>query len=232
MKLYMVRFALKFAFLSLLLAPGAYAADIIEVCEYHGGELNARSGQTWLGLFPKGNGQFETRATKVKVSMVRDEIEDDTPGAKTGKKVTINDKIEPLALISGVDTLKPGKVVTCTLNKKEHLDINQQLKLRLGTVESQLIVTGKVKEKDYRTNYKITLQTGGVKQTIVSHSQIGADTAPSLLWAGDLDGDGKLDLIMDTTNDYNARILTLFLSSKAKAGSLVKWVASHQSTGC
>ncbi len=228
----MLRFAFSLACLSLLIAPKVLAADIVEVSEYHGGELNATSGQTWLGLFPKGNGHFETRFTKVKISTIRDEIVDETPTAKTGRKVTVNDKVEPLFLISGIKSLTPRNVVTCAVNKKEHLDINQQLKLKLGNTESKLIITGKVKEKEYRTNYVITLQTGQIKQTLLHHNQIGAYSAPSLLWAGDLDGDGKLDLIMDTTNDYNARIVTLYLSSKAKAGTLVKWMVSHQSTGC
>ena len=44
---------------------------------------------------------------------------------------------------------------------------------------------------------------------------LGDDASPTLLFAGDLDRDGKLDLIFDTTDHYNVRRPTLFLSSQA-----------------
>ena len=53
-----------------------------------------------------------------------------------------------------------------------------------------------------------------------------------LKFAGDLDGDGKLDLLIDTTHHYNLSEPTLFLSSQAKDGELVHNVASFRTTGC
>ena len=41
------------------------------------------------------------------------------------------------------------------------------------------------------------------------------DASPRLLFAGDIDRDGKLDLIVDTTDHYNKSRPTLFLSSPA-----------------
>lgn len=71
-----------------------------------------------------------------------------------------------------------------------------------------------------------------MKQTVYERKEVADSSFPSLLWAGDLDGDGKLDLIMDTTDNYNVRNVTLFLSTKAKPGKLVEKVVSHESTGC
>lgn len=55
---------------------------------------------------------------------------------------------------------------------------------------------------------------------------------PTLLWAGDLDRDGGLDLLLNPNYHYNVGATTLFLSSQATGGELVKRVASFIATGC
>ncbi|MCC7531413.1 MAG: hypothetical protein IT342_23120 [Candidatus Melainabacteria bacterium] len=216
----------------ILVASSAIAADIIEVTVYHNGELNSTTGKTWLGLFPAKGGQFELREAKVSVSLVNDPIADNSPKEKTGRKVTVAGTAEPLVVIAGVSALKPGKVVTSTVNMKERFDVGEKLKLNVGTRESTFTVTGVKKNAEWRIGYKVVLESGGIKQTIYEREQVADSSFPSLLWAGDLDGDQKIDLIMDTTDNYNVRNLTLFLSSKAKPGKLVEQVATHMSTGC
>lgn len=59
------------------------------------------------------------------------------------------------------------------------------------------------------------------------------DEAPlSLLFAGDLDGDGRLDLILDLSPHYNVRRPTLLLSRPAAPGDLLQAAAAHEATGC
>ncbi|MBX9951258.1 MAG: hypothetical protein K2Y39_18970 [Candidatus Obscuribacterales bacterium] len=215
-----------------LVASAAFAADIIEVTDYHGEELHAKSGSTWMGLFPTKAGQFELRPTKVNIAIVRDEITDDPAGPKTGKKVTAAGKVAPLFLLDGVPALKAGKVSTSKTYQKEHPDIGFKTKLNVGAKESTLTVSGTKKDSEWRNQYKIVLETEGVKQTVYERKEVSDSSFPSLLWAGDLDGDGKLDLIMDMTNNYNVRDVTLFLSTKAKQGKLVEKIVSHVSTGC
>ena len=50
----------------------------------------------------------------------------------------------------------------------------------------------------------------------------------SLEWAGDLDQDGKPDLIMTLAQKYSSLPNVPFLSSKAGAGELVKQVAEYR----
>ncbi len=50
----------------------------------------------------------------------------------------------------------------------------------------------------------------------------------SLEWAGDLDQDGKPDLIMILTQKYSSLPTFLFLSSKADLGELLKRVAEYR----
>ena len=57
------------------------------------------------------------------------------------------------------------------------------------------------------------------------------DTGPALLWAGDLDRDGKLDLLYDLRSCYMYNELALFLSSAAKEGEFVGLVARWTAVG-
>lgn len=58
------------------------------------------------------------------------------------------------------------------------------------------------------------------------------DVGPYLIWAGDLDRDGKLDLIMDLKTHENTSQIGLFLSSKSTKSNLLKLVALRSSVGC
>lgn len=217
---------------ALLYSSLAYASNILELYDYHGDEVTASAKSAWIGLFPQKDGQFSLKPTKVAITRVHDEIIDEDPKARTGKRISVPGKEKPTFVFSGVSGLKTGPALTSPVNKKEHLQIDDQLKLNVGKTEAKLIVKGKKKDKEYYTNYSITLESGGIKQQLVFARQISIDTSPSLMWCGDLDSDGKIDLILDTTTNYNVSDVTLFLSSKAKPGKLVKQVAHQYSTGC
>jgi hypothetical protein len=214
-----------------LFAPSAQASNILELFDYHGDEVITKPGQKWLGLYALPGGKYELRATPVNITMVQDQIIDEDPKAKTGKRISVPGKEKPIYVIGGVAGLKAGAVTAGSTLKKEHLEVDQKLPLKVGTNQATLVIAGK-KKGEYRTGYSITLVSGGIKQVIMKANQIGGDTAPSLLWSGDLDGDGKLDLIMDTTDNYNVSNTVLLLSGKAKPGKLVQEVAKQYSTGC
>ncbi|MBI5473826.1 MAG: hypothetical protein HY961_15930 [Ignavibacteriae bacterium] len=87
-------------------------------------------------------------------------------------------------------------------------------------------------DKEVIENYKVILYSDQRRQTILNRARSYLDGSPTLRWAGDLDRDGRLDLLMDLTNHYNVSEPTLFLSSRAAANELVKKVASHRQVGC
>ena len=62
--------------------------------------------------------------------------------------------------------------------------------------------------------------------------RLGDDAMPRLLFAGDLDRDGRLDLIFDITDHYNVSRPTLFLSSGAADGKPLRAAARYESVGC
>ena len=63
-------------------------------------------------------------------------------------------------------------------------------------------------------------------------SRLGHDGSLRLYFAGDLDRDGRLDLVFDTSDHYNLSRPTLLLSSLAADGTLVGEAAQYQSVGC
>jgi len=229
MKLNMVLFS---ATVISLLAPSAQAANILELYDYHGDEVTAKANQNWLGLYAK-DGKCELRPTKVSIKMVHDEIiDEDDLKAKSGKRVSVPGKEKPIFVFAGIRGLKAGPVVSSPIKNKDHLALNEKIKISLSKREATLTVTGKRKDAEYLTGFVVTLESGGVKQQIVQAKQVSAESTPKLMWCGDLDGDGKLDFVMDTSTHYNASNVTLFLSSQAKPGKLVKEVASQYATGC
>lgn len=55
------------------------------------------------------------------------------------------------------------------------------------------------------------------------------DCGWEILWAGDLDGDGKLDLVTEHSPAYLSSLVQIWLSSKAKPGHALGLAASHMS---
>lgn len=60
------------------------------------------------------------------------------------------------------------------------------------------------------------------------------EAAPTgLIWAGDIDRDGKLDLIVDVSDHYNAVAnVVVLLSSRAAKDDLVGIAGSFRAVGC
>jgi hypothetical protein len=53
-----------------------------------------------------------------------------------------------------------------------------------------------------------------------------------LLWASDLDRDGKPDVYAEVSDDYDRSQRKLFFSCQARKGRLVREVAEFATTGC
>lgn len=84
-------------------------------------------------------------------------------------------------------------------------------------------------------NYKLylTADIKGQKQTSLLVAQPDFDDEMvNLIFAGDIDGDGILDLILDTSRHYNVTSPTIYLSRPASTNEVVKPVGSHTRVGC
>jgi hypothetical protein len=212
---------------------------------FHGDEVKAKDGERWLGLYVTGSGS-SLITSKVTVERVVDPIVDEDESQMTGKSVSVDHPVEPVFLVKGAAMLKPGPVTTVYRGSREEehwlingndLDSRKTLRMMLGAREYQLKVLGRkgrsIENQDVEfLNLKLALVFG--RQTQILYSpEATSETIPwSLLWAGDADGDGKLDLYVEVSWHYNVSETRLFLSSQAKPGQLIKEVARFTTIGC
>jgi hypothetical protein len=142
-------------------------------------------------------------------------------------------------LIPATSLIKESQVKSVNIEKKV-IYPDEAYSFEFNDIKYKLWATGvkrKLSEESYEVyNYKLYLTAeldGDVETESLLVSKPAFDAAMiNLLWIGDLDGDGKIDLLIDTSNHYNATILTLYLSSEADAGEVVRVVGFHKSVGC
>ena len=207
---------MRLAVLVVLLASPAFAQPValLTLGAHHGGEVK-KPGQGWLGL-------YATRLAPVTVAVTRvhDPIDDDgkPDSVKSGVEVTVPGDEQPLVLVKG---LAAREVKPLSLEGLPALSGDAPVTLGDATLTS--VPQGKGRQ--------LVLSRGGVAQVLYQHAE--GDTDGWLLrWAGDLDGDGQLDLLLTADHHYDLSTLRLFLSSKAKKGQLVREVATFRTTGC
>ena len=220
--------------------PAKQDAQILTAGQHHGNEVPADAAGLWWGLFPKGD-DFELLEVNVSVETEFDPVVDQE-GERTGKLVSIEDDREPLFLVRGIENPVEGFVKTFWHEKTPgFLYPGQSVFLREQEKKSvRLTAFGKAEEvRSHWTprvvEYVLVLFSGygeGLRQELRRIDVVDEDSPPSLIWAGDLDGDGKTDLFMDLTHHYNVTMLTLFLSSRARPGQIVGKAAEFRTVGC
>jgi hypothetical protein len=92
--------------------------------------------------------------------------------------------------------------------------------------------TAKCEHPGLPMNARLVLSSGESRQVLYSLVDCGSEAGWYLNWAGDIDRDGKLDLLMSVGQGMYDAAQKLFLSSKARKGRLVKEVAELRSGGC
>ncbi len=230
--------------LSTIAACGASAGDGVHLAlsGLHNAADPVRGGGDWWGIFPEGEG-YTFQPVRVRVEAVVDPLADgDT--RKTATRITIPGKAQEVPLIRGlmssvagpVKALKPskdwgyiapGNSITLPWDREYALTISAKgrevLKEAPGSKWTEIV--------DYRLS--LSCQPGDMskRQILVSIPELRDEDGPELLWAGDLDRDGKLDLLYNLSSFYIDTELALFLSSAAKEGELVGLVARWNAVG-
>ena len=215
-------------------SPVKSEIQLLQVGAFHGDEVSAKSGEVWLGLYstPAGHALIPSRIT---VETVYDPFVDNA-GDQTGKVVSVEEQTPPLFLIKGLRTSERESIKTLS-DGQTILSPGKSLNLGLDDEnESYLTVYGEgdVGPNGFTSleNYSIELSSGQLSQELLAYRSTNG-AIPTLLWAGDLDGDNKLDLVINATPHYTVSSAPiLFLSSMAKDGSLVQKVAIFIATGC
>lgn len=204
--------------------------QLLEVGEFHGDEVKARTSGGWLGLFVSKSAST-LRPTNIRVSRVFDPIVDDGTRTMTGKRVRIPQSIEPVFLVKNAPALRPG-VIKTILAERTSLSVGESISLTLEKQHYQIkFVSTSNDAKPAPGNAKVQVIREGITQPLFSN--LSRDEGGfAILWVGDLDGDGKLDLYVNAAPHDNVESKRLLLSSKAGNGQLVREVARFDTTGC
>ncbi len=210
---------------------------VLEPGAWHGVDVSARSGESWLGLYVTAEGS-ELRESKLTIKRVQDPLSDIGTTHRTGKRVGVGEALAPVFLVKGAGYLQPGLATTVFLKPpKRHFSLAEHtdVTLKLGAETYRLFVTGNGSSGTgvpLPLDAALYLSNGKTRQKLYAIEGINNDAGWTLLWAGDLDGDGKLDLYADLSFHYDISERRLFLSSRAKPGQLVAEVGQFRTSGC
>ena len=227
------------------LSIGGYA--IQPPGQFHGGETIALDGETWLALRVDADDAALLPAV-LRVSVTEDPLVD-APGERTGASVTSTPQDDAIrmflrgpALVAGmVDQARVDMTDGDGRHRFERALAFRDARYRLRSectprdaapVAGQLLFDCRIVLRDRMAANRCWCAWTATPTRPGEAAWLGDDAAPALLFAGDLDRDGELDLLFDTSHHYNLSRPTLFLSSQARAGELLREVAAHEATGC
>ncbi|MCK5115535.1 MAG: VCBS repeat-containing protein [Candidatus Aegiribacteria sp.] len=213
-----------------ILAPGSF----------HGSEASSRvNGEIWSGVFETGSG-YELRLAEM---IVEDAIDPylDRGEERTARLIYAADAvIDPyydweyqtdrwssddadrlMFFLRPADSVFfKGPLYPVMVDSP---DIPPDTTIELGDSGLSLVAT----------NEGLYLFDGSTSQRLSDVYPNSHGEAVSVVWVGDLDGDGKLDLVLDDQPHYAYWVFfRLFLSSEAEPGELVKEVAVFEAAGC
>lgn len=204
---------------------------------FHGEEALARDGERWLALTVRGDGRVALVAIRVQVRAVHDAVLD-AEGEASGREVLATDAPGALMLFRG-EGLRPGPVVGARIAADADT-LSRVEPLTLGHAHYRFGLECAPARPDGTRACAFVLQREGVSQRVLEFAAytqdgttvLGNEGGARLLFAGDLDRDGRLDLLLDASDHYNVSQPTLLLSSQARAGQLAGEAATHRSVGC
>lgn len=215
----------------------ARGEDLLATGSFHQGEVRHGNGENFLALVQEEGGQWFLQPVRIRVETEFDPIVDDD-GETTGKRVTATG-IDDAILIRG-NRFSPGHVTAASPNGTV-LTLGQTFTFKLGrTVSTLRYRCPSAADPDGVFACALVLANGETEQEIATFEAFAdangkpelPDIAPEVFFAGDLDHDGRLDLLIDIARHYNAWHPALFLSSAAAEGALVGQVAELTTTGC
>lgn len=220
-----------------------YLIDILQTSQYHDDEIEdgfdeQLPHEPWYGLFI-GPETYHIDKAVIKTTRVNDPIMDDDESEKTGWLIETTNPDPALLLMNNAEfTTSPIDFVKPEVSE---LYPGDSLQFTFLKNTYTLFATGTKIRDSYGSefysceNYKLFLQTKRdgklITELLVAHENFD-DAMVYILFAGDIDRDGKLDLLLDNARHYNVGNPTLYLSSGADADHLLQILGWHWSTGC
>ncbi len=221
--------------------PKGKLIDILDDGIYRRSDVVAGSGEKWLVLFEQ-NGIYSLKASTASVKNLKSIS---WPGDEKDARLTFSGAGSRTIAVKDIPGLTPGKVITLSHNplwkelsdgELQDIEMDDDFKREFDLNDVKYILrVSKGLTKDGTQVAVLVLESNGVSQIIKQTYHVpsnDSDIVGSLLWAGDMDGDGKLDLYFDEFNEKGLTATELHLSTLAKSGELVKLAASFWMPGC
>ncbi len=202
------------------------------------------SGDGWWGIARHSHGfTLEATTTTVKAIPALYQSAQEKP---SGLSIAVPDDCDFIAILRGSPLLRAGPLQSTRVTPRNgsFLYPGEKMNLTLDSgreavhFEVRAIGTAIIPEGSPTIgfhNYALILIENALKntrrQTLVSVAELNIFEKPEILWAGDLDRDGKPDIILDRTKGESQADIALFLSSAASDGELVGLVADWMSLG-
>ncbi|TGL76013.1 SH3 domain-containing protein [Leptospira yasudae] len=196
---------------------------------YHGDELPFKKDELtdWIAIYLH-RGDYFRKSISINVKKAHDPIIDENEKIKTGYKISANG--DPIILIRGIP-FKEGKFSASFIKKVPFiLEFGKLYKFSYGTDQYILKTRGEYIESYGVKNYKLILQKNNQEMVIDSREKRYEMT--SLIFAGDIDGDGELDFVFDLKDHYNVSNPHLYISSEKENDFFVVPVSANWTTGC
>jgi hypothetical protein len=224
-------------------ATSSVAPELLQVGTFHGDEVSTRSGDSWFALSRSSKG-FELVKVPVNIKAVPDPLGDDEKGEPTGKEVTTPPGTDPLILLRGVPSLRAGPVVTAFEGDPVHLYPGLRMSLQIAEQNYSLYAEGVARRspaadgaameiREYAVGVDTMSEKRSISARLLSVETVSDDPGvPTLLWAGDLDRDDRLDVLLSTSDHYNLSEVTLYLSSVGDGTPLPIKAAVFRAVGC
>jgi hypothetical protein len=213
--------------------------SLIDVFEtdgiYRESEVIAKSGETWLTLFEQKR-KYSLILAKAKVQKKRTIS---YSGDEYDVHLSFDKPGVPLFAVKNIKHLKPGPITTLY-----HRPSSEEIERRNLPIDSMKLGFRRefnLNESWYTLRVSLGLNKDGIEMGILvlEHNGVAQVIAQNydeiigdLFWAGDSDNDGKLDLYFDEFNEKGYFGVSLYLSSEAEKGKLVKVVATFGTAGC
>ena len=181
---------------------------------------------TWLGLV-KSVGTYSLQPVQVATL--------DTTDACAGNAILITSTPHAAEFLLRIPSLKPGAVRTATTTPT-FIYPGQNTSWQVAPDQwFGVFAYGKAEPIQGNTlfsDYLLTIGHGRDLDTLSFPTRFPADGLPTILWAGDLDRDGRPDLIADLTTHYEGHRWALFLSRGRRTPTRIEPVAERVEPGC
>ncbi len=193
--------------------------EILATGTFFEGETEAQNGELWLGIF-NTNERYEIRAVELTVT-AEHSLADRLDGKKTGKRISVTGEEGTLLfLLRSQNNIFVEGAVFPSIVESENLDIG----VSIPCGENTEIVT---------TSKGLFFTDGIITQRLSNVYPDSYGEGVAVVWVGDLDGDNKIDIVLDDQPHYAYKqYYRLFLSSEASEDELVKEVAQFVTVSC